>query len=228
MTVIAQDTIGLLLDIRMNNNRTWFAEHKDRYQEAHQNVKNFLVDLTSEMGKYDRIEKSKLFRIYRDVRFSKDKSPYHSHWSMSMGRAKPYLRGGYYLKLSPEGATLACGFWNPDSKDLAHIRSNIDLDDQSFRKAIGNKKLQEVFGAMKGEVVKSAPKGYPKDHPAIDLLRHKQFIFTTQIKRAQIHTNGFLKSVVKNFAAIRPFFDYMSDVLSHNLNGEERYAQAGK
>ena len=86
MTVIAEDTIGLLVDIRMNNNRAWFAEHKDRYDEAHQNVKNFLVDLTNEMGKYDRIEKSKLFRIYRDVRFSKDKSPYHSHWSMSMSR----------------------------------------------------------------------------------------------------------------------------------------------
>ena len=221
--MIKRDTISFLEDIRENNNRPWFNAQKDRYQEAHQDVKNFLVELTEQMNKHDRIEKSKLFRIYRDVRFSKDKTPYNSHWSMSLTRAKPYLRGGYYLRLNPEGAMLACGFWNPNGGDLGLIRGNIDQDAKRFRKAISNKKLVECFGAMEGETVKSAPKGYSKDHPDIDLLRHKQFIFTTQLDRKVIHDSAFAKNISNKFKTIRPFFDYMSDILGHNLNGEALY-----
>ena len=219
MIIISKDTIDLLSDIRHNNNRTWFNDQKDRYQLAHQNVKNFLVELTARMGKYDSIEKSKLFRIYRDVRFSKDKSPYNSHWSMSLGRAKPHLRGGYYLRLNPEGALLACGFWNPNAGDLAIIRGNIDQDAKRFRKAITHKKLVESFGLMHGETVKTAPKGYSKDHPDIDLLRHKQYIFTKEMRRNEMHESSFVKDVVEHFRSIRPFFDYMSDILGHDLNG---------
>ena len=223
MSVILKDTIQLLVDIRENNNRPWFAGQKDRYDLARQNVKDFLADLLVEMEKIDQIEKNKLFRIYRDVRFSKDKTPYNSHWSMSLGRAKPYLRGGYYLKLNPEGAYLACGFWNPASSDMALIRSNIDLDDKSFRKAINHKKVKAAWGEMVGNQVKSAPRGYDKNHPSIDLLRFKQFVFAKEYSLKQMHQKDFLKEVVKSYKEIRPFFNYMSDILGHNLNGEPLY-----
>jgi len=223
MTLIAKDTIAFLEDVRDNNNRPWFSGQKERYQIAQQNVKDFLATLTDEMNKIDSIEKSKLFRIYKDVRFSKDKTPYNSHWSMSMGRTKPYLRGGYYLKLDPEGAYVACGFWNPASSDMALIRSNIDANDKAFRKSICGKKLKDTFGSMKGEAVKTAPKGYKKEHPAIDLLRYKQFIFSKEFGRKEIHQKDFAKEVVKTYKAVRPFFNYMSDILGHNLNGEPLY-----
>ncbi len=221
--MIQKDTIAFLEDIRKNNNRPWFQANKERYLDAQKNVKDFLLSLETEMNKIDSIEKIKLFRIYRDVRFSKDKSPYNSHWSMSMGRTKPYLRGGYYLKLNPEGGMIACGFWNPNSSDLSLIRGQIDQDPKAFRKAINNKKLKQVFGQMGGEAVKTAPKGYNKDHPAIDLIRHKQFIFTKEFSRKEVHDKDFLKQVVLSYKAIRPFFDYMSDILGHNLNGEPLY-----
>ena len=151
MAVIEKGSIELLRDIRKNNNRPWFSSQKDRYELAQSNVKEFLEDLKLQMDKIDSIEKVKLFRIYRDVRFSKDKTPYNSHWSMSLTREKPYLRGGYYLRLNPEGGFVACGFWNPNPSDLALIRSNIDIDAKSMRKAISQKKLVSTFGPMVGE-----------------------------------------------------------------------------
>ncbi len=223
MALIQKDTIQLLQDIRDNNNRPWFAGQKDRYDIARQNMKDFLADLVAEMKKIDEIEKHKLFRIYRDVRFSKDKTPYNSHWSMSMGRAKPYLRGGYYLKLNPEGAYIACGFWNPASSDMSLIRSNIDIDDKAFRKAINNKKLKSVWGEMVGQQVKSAPRGYDKSHPSIDLLRYKQFTFSKEYTVKEMYQKDFMTEVVKSYKAIRPFFNHMSDILGHNLNGEPLY-----
>ncbi len=223
MTIIKKDTISLLTDIRENNNRPWFATQKERYDLARQNVKDLLADLMTEMDKIDQIEKSKLFRIYRDVRFSKDKTPYNSHWSMSLRRAKPYLRGGYYLRLNPEGGYIACGFWNPAPSDMALIRSNIDIDDKNFRKAINNKKMKSVWGDMIGNQVKSAPRGYNKDHPSIDLLRYKQFVFSKEYTPKEMYHKDFLREVVKSYKAIKPFFNYMSDILGHNLNGEPLY-----
>ena len=220
---IAKDTIAFLEDIRKNNNRPWFQENKDRYNEAQANMKGFLEAVYQGLSQHDDIEKKKLFRIYRDVRFSKDKTPYNSHWSLSFGRRKPYLRGGYFLRLNPEGGLVGCGFWNPNGSDMALIRGNIDLDPKRFKKAISSKKLRDAFGEMQGETVKTSPKGYSKDHPEIDLLRHKQFVFYRNFSRKEIHQPGFINEVNASFKAVRPFFNYMSDILGHNLNGEALY-----
>lgn len=220
---IKKDTIKLLEDIRENNNKPWFVSQRERYLEAQQNVKDFLAHTSEKMGDIDRIEKNKLFRIYRDVRFSKDKTPLNSHWSMSWMREKPYLRGGYYLRLNPEGGFIACGFWSPNSSDLALIRGSIDTDPKAFRKAIAHKSIKNTFGELEGDQVKTSPKGYSKDHPDIDLIRFKQFIFSKTFTRKEIHKEDFAKEVIKTYKSIRPFFDYMSDVLGHNLNGEPLY-----
>ncbi len=223
MSTISKSSLLFLKDLAANNNRPWFAEQKDRYEEVKKESKAFLSELEAEMSKVDKIEKTKLFRIYRDVRFSKDKTPYNAHISMSMSREKPYLRGGYYLRIKPGETILAVGFWNPNSSDLKLIRGNIDLDPQSFREAISAPSILEHYGHMQGDTVKSAPKGYSKEHPAIDLLRHKQFLFSKEYSDAAVTQNNFLPKVVADYQAVRPFFDYMSDILSHNLNGEPLY-----
>lgn len=223
MTVIKKDTIDLLREIRENNNKIWFVEQKKRYDLARENIKAFLAELEGELNNIDSIEKSKLFRIYRDVRFSKDKTPLNSHWSMSFARTKPYLRGGYYLRLNPEGCYLACGFWNPSPSDMALIRSNIDAEANEMRKAINNKKLKATWGEMVGDAVKSAPRGYKKDHPDIDLLRFKQLVFSKEFSVKDMHSKDLMKKVVSSYKDIRPFFNYMSDILGHNLNGEPLY-----
>lgn len=220
---ISPSTMTFLCELRDNNNRPWFDTNKERYEAVKAESKNLLSEIESEMNKVDKIESTKLFRIYRDVRFSKDKSPYNYHLSMSLSRQKPYLRGGYYLRIMPENTILACGFWNPSPSDLSLIREHIASDSDSFRKAIENTSLQKYLGKLEGETVKSAPKGYSKDHPAIDLLRHKQFLYSKSFTDEEVISPDFVKNVVAGFSAVRPFFDYMSDILSHNLNGELLY-----
>lgn len=223
MTQINADSIAFLKDIRDNNDRKWFATHKQRFQAAQSNIKDFLKSLETTMNQHDHIEKTKLFRIYRDVRFSKDKTPYNTHWSMSLGREKPYLRGGYYVQLNPDGAMLACGFWNPNPGDLAIIRGNIDQDASRMKDAINHRSVKKSFGKMEGKQVKTAPKGYKSSHPDIELIRHKQFIFTKSFGTREVLQPDFADQVSASFKGIRPFFDYMSDILGHNLNGEPLY-----
>jgi len=223
MSVINKQAISFLSAVKKNNNRPWFHANKDKYSVAHENVKAFSIAWEAEMNKWDSIEGRKLFRIYRDVRFSKDKTPYNSHWSMSLKRTKPYLRGGYYLKVTPEGGYLASGFWNPNPSDMKLIRANIDLDAKAFRKAINNKKLKKVWGELEGATVKTAPKGYTKEHPDIDLLRHKQLIFSKSYTKKEVLDPKFMKEIVGAYKALRPFLDHMSEILSYDLNGEPLY-----
>jgi uncharacterized protein (TIGR02453 family) len=220
---ISPSTMTFLSDLRDNNNRPWFDANKERYEVVKEESKKLLIGIEAEMNKVDKIESTKLFRIYRDVRFSKDKTPYNYHLSMSLSRQKPYFRGGYYLRIMPENTVLACGFWNPNSSDLSLIREHIASDDATFRKAVKSTSIKNILGEMEGDAVKTTPKGYNKDHSAIDLLRYKQFLFSKSFSDKEVISANFLDDIIEGFKAVRPFFDYMSDILSHNLNGEPLY-----
>ena len=220
---IEKTTLQFLKQLKSNNNRPWFQENKPKYEASQANIKAFLGALELEMNKKDDIEKSKLFRIYRDVRFSKDKTPYKSNFSMSLSRRKPYLRGGYYLSIGPQESFIGCGFWMPNSADIKLIRDHIAQDDKPLRKIIKAKKFMDTFGTLDGEQIKTAPKGFSKDHPAIDLLRYKQFLVSKKYSDKEVLDPSFLKVVVKDFGSIRPFFDYMSQILGHDLDGVPLY-----
>jgi uncharacterized protein (TIGR02453 family) len=219
-SLISQETIKFLSELRENNNRPWFEANKKRYDHVQTEAKAFLKNLELEMNKVDQIEKSKLFRIYRDVRFSHDKTPYKTYLSMSMNRQKPYLRGGYYLQITPDQSFMACGFWDPSPSDIQLVRQNIDMDPERFKKAINAPSVKKVWGAMEGDAVKTTPKGFDKDSPNIELLRYKQYIFSKSFSIEEVTSENFCKEIINGYQAIRPFFDYMSDILSHNLNGE--------
>ena len=223
MAVIQKSTVAYLKKLNDNNNRDWFKANKDAYDVAHQNAKDFLADMVTALGTIDSIEKHKLFRIYRDVRFSKDKTPYNPSFRMSFTREKPYLRGGYYLMIGPTEGYIAAGFFKPEPKDLKLIRGNIDLDAKPLRKIMKAKKFQDTFGGFEGEQVKSAPKGYDKTHPDIDLLKYKSFYVNKKYPKKEMLDKGFIKQVIKDYKVIRPYFDYMSEILGHNLNGEPLY-----
>lgn len=222
---ISASTFNFLNNLSENNNRQWFEENKSHYLDMQSEAKVFLSSMVDEMNKADQIEKSKLFRIYRDVRFSHDKTPYKTHMGMSMNRQKPALRGGYFLRIMPgDQSMLACGFWNPAPSDLKLIRQNIQLDTNSFKKATTAKSVTKTFGSMVGDAVKTAPKGFDKNDPAIEFIRFKQFIFTKSFSDKDVLDKHFLDTVVESFGDIRPFFNYMSDILTHNLNGEPLYS----
>jgi len=217
-------TLAFLSDVKENNNREWFTENKKNYQEALDQMISFADDLLDEMKKHDQIEtvsgKKSLFRIYKDVRFSKDKSPYKINLSGSFRRATNALRGGYYFHIQPGSSFLAGGFWAPNSQDLKHIREQIAQEPELLRKIIEEKSFKKYFGELRGDQVKTAPKGFSKEDPAIDLLRYKQMIVTHEFTDKEVMTKGFAKKVSDGFQQMRPWFDYMSEMLTTDLNGE--------
>lgn len=223
MSTIQKPTITFLKNLSKNNDRPWFQDNKDKYDIANQNAKEFLSSVVEAFDKIDKIEKHKLFRIYRDVRFSKDKTPYNPSFRMSFTREKPYLRGGYYLMIGPKEGYIAAGFFNPAPKDLKLIRDNIALDSKPLRKIISAKKFKDTFGGFQGEQVKSSPKGFDKNHPDIDLIKFKQFYVNKSYPMKDMMDKNFIKTIMKDYKVIRPYFDYMSDILGHDLNGVPLY-----
>ena len=162
----------------------------------------------------------KVFRIYRDVRFSKNKDPYKTHFAISFHRSKPNHRGGFYVHLDPVDSFIASGFWDPNKDDLFRMRKEIEMDHEYCRKKIENSKVKKMWGVMKGEKLKTSPKGFDKEHPANDLLQHKQYIFTKKVDQKTIFSNDFEPFIVDHFKVLLPVLNYMGEVLNTNLDGE--------
>lgn len=217
---ISKGVFDFLKELKNNNNRDWFEAHKTDFKKHQSEVKSFLEAVKTNLNHHDDIEKMKLFRIYRDVRFSKDKTPYKSHFAGSFSRLGAHLRGGYYIHLKPGESLLATGFWDPNKEDLFRIRKELEMDADDFRKVINQKELKETWGELRGDELKTAPKGFDKEHPDIDLIRKKQFVFVRNLTDKEVLSPSFLDEVDKSFKSIRPYFDLMSDILTTNLNGE--------
>jgi uncharacterized protein (TIGR02453 family) len=220
---IEKASLDFLRDLSKHNDREWFTDHKGRYTVAHENIIAFADSLLAEMNKHDTIEtpsgKAALFRIYKDVRFSKDKTPYNTHWSGGFRRATRKLRGGYYFHIQPGGSFVAGGFWGPNPADLQRIRQDIDANYPDMQKVLSGKALKDTFGVLRGEQVGSAPRGYSKDHPAIGLLRYKQFILRHDLTDEEVLSANAAKLFSDIFKKMRPFLNYMSEVLTTDANG---------
>ena len=210
--------------LKKNNNRDWFNAHKARYLSELEIIENFAENLLREMNKHDVIEtvsgKKSLHRIYRDIRFSKDKTPYNAHWGGGFKRASKQRRGSYYFHLSPGSSFIAGGFWGPEPNDLKRIREEFAYDAKPFRKILKNKSFISTFGTLTGEQIKTSPKGFNTDDEAIDLLRYKQFLLVKSFSDKEVLSKDFLKKVNETFRQMRPFLDYMSEVLTTDVNGE--------
>jgi uncharacterized protein (TIGR02453 family) len=220
---IKKETLDFLKTLSKHNDRDWFNAHKDKYIQAHENMIGFADGLIAEMNKHDKLEtvdgKKSLFRIYRDIRFSKDKTPYSCRFSGGFKRASKKLRGGYYFHIEPGNSFQAGGFWGPEPDDLKRIRQDIDMCYKDWKKLLADKTLVKTFGGIVGEQVSSAPKGYSKEHPGIDILRYKQYILKRKFTDKEVLAPGFMKNVNDGFKKMRPFLNYMSEVLTTDANG---------
>ncbi len=223
VAAIKKESLDFLKILSKNNNREWFNGHKERYIAAHENLITFADALIIEMNKHDHLEtesgKKSLFRIYKDVRFSKDKRPYNSHWSGGFRRATKKLRGGYYFQIKPGNSFVAGGFWGPEPDDLKRIRQDIDVNYKDWKKLLGTRTFSDTFRKLIGEQLDSAPRGYAKNNPAIDLLRYKQFLLRHDFSDSEVCSRDFVFKVNDVYKKMRPFLNYMSEVLTTDLNG---------
>lgn len=223
-STIPTSAFAFLKTLSKNNNREWFTNHKDTYTKEQNHIIDFADALLHELNKHDVIEtpsgKKACYRIYRDVRFSKDKTPYCTYFSGSYRRATKYRRGGLYFHLEPGNSWLAGGFWSPNAEDLKRVRDDIAYDANPLRKILKSKSFIETFGTLQGEQLKTSPKGFDAHHEAIDLLRYKQFLLVKKFTDAEVLSDTFVKQANQTFKNMRPFLDYMSEVLTTDINGE--------
>jgi uncharacterized protein (TIGR02453 family) len=225
MSKIFASNLEFLRLIKENNQRDWFNAQKERFLREQSQVELFADALLGELQKHDVLEtqsgKKSLHRIYRDTRFSKEKTPYKTHWGGGFTRASKFRRGGYYYHIESGNSFVVGGFWGPVASDLKLIREDIAFDAEPLRKILSNKDFVNTFGALQGEQLKLMPKGYSASHPDIDLLRYKQFLLIKNFSDAEVLSDGFVLQVNHTYKLMRPFFDYMSQVLSSDVNGEE-------
>ncbi len=225
MSQITNTTFDFLNDLKENNHKEWFQANKKRYEASHAEVIAFADELLSQVNEFDVIEtasgKKSLMRIYRDIRFSKDKTPYKSHWAGGFRRAGADRRGGMYFHIQPGNKSMiGGGFWGPNKEDLLLIRNQIASDAQPLRDVLSSEAFTSYFGRMNGEQVKTAPKGFAKDHENIDLLKYKQYLISKTFSDDEVLSADFVGLVAKGFKQMLPFFDCFTDYLTTTLNGE--------
>ena len=219
MNTLSQNTIQFLTDLKQNNNRDWFQEHKPRYEEAKKEFEIFIDALIAQISKFDpsighHEAKNCIFRIYRDVRFSKDKSPYKTnlgaHITSAAKRSEIHTRAGYYIHIGPGESMLAGGAYLPQGDWLKAIRKEIDYNADALKKIIENDPFKRFFGTIEGEKLKKAPKGYDPDHPEIELLKYKSFLATHNLTDSQVTSGNFLQHSAEVFEALYPFDQFLN------------------
>ena len=212
--------LDFLSELAQHNQRDWFKQHQDGYQAAHERFETFIDELiiayrpVEDLGSLSA--RDCVMRIYRDVRFTRDKSPYQTHMAASIakgGRHSP--RFPYYLHIAPHNQSfLAGGLYMPSSSQLARFREQVDRNSAPLRAIFNAPRFRQVFGTPGGESLKTAPQGYSRDHPDIDLLRLKQVTVAYPLPDALVLSAGIIDQVVDIFALMKPFLDYLNETLA--------------
>jgi uncharacterized protein (TIGR02453 family) len=214
--MLQQATLDFLKKLKKNNNRDWFEKNKENYEAAKKDVEELLTKIIPAIASFDVSVKDLepkdcLFRIYRDVRFSKDKTPYKTHMGAYIsGRGKKSHGPGYYIHIEPGHTFLAGGIWVPPAPELNAIRQEIDYNEDEFNKVLKDRTFTKFFKGMnQGEKLKTVPKGYAKDHPAIELLKLKSYTVSHEVPDKEITSKSFIKYCTSVFKAMKPMNDFL-------------------
>lgn len=208
-------TLQFLKTLQKNNNRDWFNENKSTYIEAKDDVLLFVENLIEEIAKFDeeilKIDPKKaLFRIYRDTRFSKDKTPYKSHFGVSLGMGKGKKISGYYLHIEPAKSFVAGGVYQPESSVLKEIRKEISANSEDFLKVLEQKDFRNNFRGLSVESkLQRVPNGFEKDDAMAEFLKLKNFIVSHPISDEQILDKNAAKNFAKILESIKPLNDFL-------------------
>jgi len=215
-SVDLKPTLAFLGDLKRNNNKAWFDANRARYEDAKGRFESFVDALIADLGKFENLAgvsaKASTFRINRDIRFSKDKSPYKTNMSADIAPGGRRLgKHGYYIHLAPGGETmLAGGMYMPTPEQLSKFRSAIAADARPLKQITGNRTFVKTFGSLDGERLKTAPKGFPADHPEIELLKMKQFVVAHRFSDKDVLSANFVGQMTATCKALKPFLDYLN------------------
>lgn len=219
MAQISRTTLEFLNGLKYNNNREWFLKNQSDYKGARTNIESFVQKLINELVLFDPIikgleVKNCLFRINRDIRFSNDKSPYKTNFGAFIvrgGKKNGDKFAGYYFHIEPGESMIAGGAYVPPSPWLNAIREKISDNADEFLKIINDKTFKKQFGSLEGEKLKTAPKGYPSDHPQIELLKMKSFLAMKQVPDDQVLAPDYFEQVISGFKAMKPLNDFLNN-----------------
>lgn len=218
MRTIDKSTLQFLSGLKKNNNKQWFASNKELYHQSQNNILEFTNALIQEISKFDAtIKKTRpeqcLFRIYKDVRFSKDKTPYKTNFGAFIcpgGRKTG--NAGYYLHIQPDASMLAGGMYHPEPARLEKIRKKIDSNAAPFKRILNHKDFKKYFKELKGDQLKTVPRGYAKDHPEKELLRYKDYLVVYDLKNNQLTKKDFFDQTIDVFKKIKPLSTYLNKI----------------
>ena len=211
--------LDFLKGLKEHNNKAWFEENRSAYETAKARFESFVDQLIVEYGEVEDLggitAKDCVMRIYRDVRFSKDKTPYKTNMSATIAPGgKKSTSLGYHLHMQPGNETLiAGGLYMPTPEQIASFRMTIDRDAAPFKAIINDKEFKKYFGMLEGEKVKTVPQGYTRDHPEIELLLFKQVVVVHRVPDEMVLVPKFSTHVIKTFTAMKPFLDYLNAIL---------------
>ncbi|WP_411810853.1 DUF2461 domain-containing protein [Chryseobacterium scophthalmum] len=221
---ISSKVFDFLKLIDKNNNREWFNDNKNLFLEAQSDFQDFTEELISEMGKFDETilkldAKKSLLRIYRDTRFSKDKTPYKNYFGASLGMGKINTKAGFYLHVQSGKSFLGSGIYLPDSPVLKEIRKEISLFKDDFLKAIDDKDFKKYYAELDQEhKLKNVPQGFEKEDPMGEYLKLKSFIGVHNITNKDLSDKNAVKNISKIFEAAKPLNDFLDTSISNLKN----------
>lgn len=217
--MIQLSTLKFLKDLGKNNNKPWFDENRKRYDTAKEDFTIFIQQVINEYAKKDPAfsqltAKECMFRINRDVRFSKDKSPYKTNFGASINRAgRKSNFAGYYFHLQPGEAFAGGGLWMPPNDILANVRQEIDYNFKEFKKIISTAKFKSVYGDLyrnEGISLVRVPKGYDAENPAADFLKLKSFIGSTKLTEKDLTSKNLLKKTLSAMETLQPLINFLN------------------
>ncbi len=217
-----KEGIDFLKKLKRNNNRLWFEKHKDEYEAL---VKLPMQSLIAALHphferfapEFDINPKRSIFRIYRDVRFSKDKTPYKTHVAAHFvlrGKPKGVEGSGYYLHIEPGEVFLGGGIYMPDGDQLKKIRRAVSSRSEQFLSAMQHPKFKKLFGKLEGEKLQRIPQGFEPDHPMAEWLRYKQFFVGTEFPEGRCLKEKFVSDVAEVFEAAAPLVRFLNEAMS--------------
>ena len=220
--MLHNNTLKFLKDLSKNNNRDWFEANREVYENAKNDYADFLAKLIAELEKSDKrlsgiVPKDCVFRIYRDVRFSKNKAPYKSNFGASIKiGGKKSVKAGFYMHVEPEGgwgSFIGGGYYMPEAPLLKKIRQEIEYNHEEFFKIIKDKNFKKHFGGLESEhTLTRVPKGIDPDHPAAEYLKYTSFIATEPLNLTQLKSKDLVKTCVSSYKALLPLLDFLNRV----------------